>query len=69
MRPMELAPIRISTNSAHAASRAQRIGAIKFMGLEMDRELGPAPWERPAAREGILSSIFRVIGRLVAARP
>ena len=71
---MELAPIPISSNNTGAAyrhARAQRMVAVKFMGLELDREIEAAPWGRPASRagSGILSSIFRVIGRLVAARP
>jgi hypothetical protein len=71
---MELAPIPISSSSARGAYpsvRARRIASVKFMGLDVDGEMEAAPWGRPASRAGggILSIVFRVIGRLVAARP
>ena len=71
---MELAPIPISQGSArgaYQAARARRIAGIKFMGLEVNGEIEAAPWGRPAspAPDGFFAIVFRVIGRLVAARP
>ena len=67
---MELIPIHAHARGAspRCASRAQRIGAVKFVVLPLDGSPGVAL--RGQRAPGVVARFLsRVIGRLAAARP
>jgi hypothetical protein len=73
MFSMELAPIPIqsSRGNRRPSAREQMLVQVKFMGLPLQGEPEPALWGRRSEGRGspVSRFIFRVIGRLVAARP
>jgi len=62
MRCMDLIPCPVTAARPGRDERARRLVQVKFMALPME---SPAP----ARRLPLIEFLFRVIGRLVAARP
>ena len=58
---MQLAPIQAGHSARHPTARQQMLVQVKFMGLPLQEE--------PEVVHPFSRFIFRVIGRLVAARP
>ncbi len=63
---MQLAPAPVQ-NSRRPVARAQALAQVKFMMLPLPVECECEP--EPVSEESFSRLLFRVIGRLVAARP
>ncbi len=61
---MQLAPVPVQS-SRRPVARAQALAQVKFMMLPLPVECEP----EPVSQESFSRFLFRVIGRLVAARP